>query len=34
MCVLEGLDRSPMEDASLRIERLEREVAALKKRRG
>ncbi|HEY8273203.1 MAG TPA: hypothetical protein VIG56_01540 [Pseudolabrys sp.] len=30
MCALEGMDQSPMEDVSGRIERLEREVAALK----
>ena len=33
MCAFEGMDRSPMEDVSGRIERLEREVVALKNAR-
>jgi len=33
MFALEGMDRSPMEDVSGRIERLEREVATLKNAR-
>jgi polyhydroxyalkanoate synthesis regulator phasin len=33
ICALESMDRSPMEDVSGRIERLEREVATLKNAR-
>jgi polyhydroxyalkanoate synthesis regulator phasin len=33
ICALESMDRSPMEDVSGRLERLEREVATLKNAR-